>query len=108
MRKTCATRHPEARVARRIADEIRATLTPPERALLARVRASDPDAMPGITRKFNSFSAALEEVKNARVVGGIHFRTACVDGQALGISVADYVITHVLVPLGGGLGGQDQ
>jgi hypothetical protein len=41
-------------------------------------------AMPGVTRKFHSFSATLEEVKNARIFGGIHFRTACVDGEALG------------------------
>jgi hypothetical protein len=41
-------------------------------------------------RKFHSFSAAVEEVKNARVFAGIHFRTACVDGAAIGIAVADY------------------
>ena len=57
---------------------------------------------PGVTRKFSSFSAALEEVKNARIFGGIHFRTACVDGQSLGIAVADYVIRHALLPVTGG------
>jgi hypothetical protein len=41
--------------------------------------------MPGVTRKFSSFTAALEEVESARVVGGIHFRTACIDGAALGM-----------------------
>jgi hypothetical protein len=56
-------------------------------------------AMPGVTRKFSSFTAALEEVESARVVGGIHFRTACIDGAALGIAVADYVIAHALLPL---------
>jgi len=59
------------------------------------------NAMPGVTRKFTSFSAALEEVKNARVFGGIHFRTACVDGTALGIAVADYVMSHAVAPLNG-------
>ncbi len=58
-------------------------------------------AMPGVTRKFTNFSAALEEIKNARVFGGIHFRTACVDGTALGISVGDYVMAKVLLPIGG-------
>lgn len=57
------------------------------------------NAMPGVTRMFHSFSAALAEVMNARVFGGIHFRTACVDGTALGISVGDYVMAHALVPL---------
>jgi len=60
------------------------------------------DAMPGVTRTFHSFSAALEEVKNARVFGGIHFRTACVDGTALGIAVGDYVMSHALLPTGEG------
>ena len=58
-------------------------------------------AMPGVTRQFHSFSAALNEVMNARVLGGIHFRTACVDGTALGISVGDYALSHALVPLDG-------
>jgi hypothetical protein len=56
-------------------------------------------AMPGVTRKFYSFSAALEEVKNARILAGIHFRTACVDGAALGYAVADYVTAHAMLPL---------
>jgi hypothetical protein len=60
------------------------------------------NAMLGVTRKFHSFSAALEEVQNARVFGGIHFRTACVDGTALGIAVGDYVIAHALRAADGG------
>jgi hypothetical protein len=59
------------------------------------------NAMLGVTRKFTTFSAALEEVENARVFGGIHFRTACVDGTALGIAVGDYVIAHALRADGG-------
>ena len=55
--------------------------------------------MPGVTRQFSSLTAALEEVKSARVFGGIHLRTACNDGQGLGISVADYILAHALQPL---------
>lgn len=66
------------------------------------------DAMPGVTRKFQSFSAALEEIRNARVFGGIHFRTATVDGTALGIAVADYVLGHALVRADRDDQGQDQ
>src|SRR5215469_6068514 len=65
------------------------------------------DAMPGVTRKFRSFTAALEEVKNARVFGGIHFRTATVDGTALGIAVGDYVLAHALIRTNGDHNGQD-
>ena len=60
------------------------------------------NAMLGVTRKFNTFSAALAEVENARVFGGIHFRTACVDGTALGIAVGDYVIARALLATDGG------
>jgi hypothetical protein len=54
------------------------------------------DTLPGQTRSFPSFSAALDEVKDARVFGGIHFRTACNAGQALGNSVGEYVLKHSL------------
>jgi hypothetical protein len=60
------------------------------------------DSMPGVTRKFHNFSAALAEIVNARIYGGIHFRTACVDGTSLGIAVGDYVLGHALLPLRGG------
>jgi hypothetical protein len=54
------------------------------------------DLMLGVERDYRSFSAALEEVKNARIFGGIHFRTACDDGQTLGRSVAAYVLDNAL------------
>ncbi|HXB69222.1 MAG TPA: vanadium-dependent haloperoxidase [Candidatus Acidoferrales bacterium] len=53
-------------------------------------------------RSFTSFSAALHEIKNARVFGGIHFRTACDDGQALGIQVGYFALEHALQPTRGG------
>jgi hypothetical protein len=55
----------------------------------------DSDARPGL-RGFSNFADALAEVVNARVFGGIHFRTACVRGNAVGRSVADYVLTHTM------------
>lgn len=57
------------------------------------------DALPGEVRSFPNFSAALEEIVNARVFGGIHFRTDCDAGQTLGNSVGEYVIRHSLRPL---------
>jgi membrane-associated phospholipid phosphatase len=56
------------------------------------------DARPG-TRAFPSFSAAVAEIADARVFGGIHFRTSCVRGNALGQLVAGYVSQHVMSPL---------
>jgi hypothetical protein len=52
-------------------------------------------------RTFSSFSAALAEIKNARIFGGIHFRTACDDGQALGIQVGSYVLERAIRPTRG-------
>lgn len=51
-------------------------------------------AMPNVTRRFYSFTAIVDEMKTARIAGGIHFRSACTDGQALGTSVGDYVLGH--------------
>lgn len=54
------------------------------------------DTVPGQVRNFSNLSAALEEVIDARVFGGLHFRSACVAGQALGNAVAEYVLDHSL------------
>jgi hypothetical protein len=56
------------------------------------------DGMPGVVRNFIGFSAALDEVKNARVFGGIHFRSACNDGGVLGLEVGEYILRHALLP----------
>jgi PAP2 superfamily len=48
------------------------------------------DVRPG-TRKFASFAAATSEIADARVFGGIHFRTSCARGNSLGRTVADYI-----------------
>lgn len=57
------------------------------------------DVRPG-TRSFPSFSAAVAEIADARVFGGIHFRTSCVRANLLGQAVADYVLTHAMRPFG--------
>ena len=53
------------------------------------------EVRPG-TRSFSSFSEATSEIADARVFGGIHFRTSCVRGNLLGQAVADYVSKHAL------------
>jgi hypothetical protein len=57
---------------------------------------------PGVTRYYTSFSDAVDEVRDARVFGGIHFRSACVDGQALGRQVAHYVLANAMQRAHGG------
>ncbi len=52
------------------------------------------------TRSFASFSDAIAEIVDARVFGGIHFRTSCLRGNMLGRAVADYVSRHAMRPRG--------
>lgn len=64
----------------------------------------DSDVRPG-TRTFSSFSAATSEIADARVFGGIHFRTSCIRGNSLGRTVADYISKHAF--RNGGDGDED-
>jgi hypothetical protein len=52
----------------------------------------------GTTRSYDSFSAALAELIEARIWGGVHFRTADVQGVRIGVGVADYVYCHEFQP----------
>jgi PAP2 superfamily len=47
--------------------------------------------LPGVERNFTSFSSAVEQVENARVWGGIHFRFSTLVGARMGGEVAGYV-----------------
>jgi hypothetical protein len=53
------------------------------------------------SRSFDRFSGALKEIINARVWGGIHFRTADVQGAVLGAKVAHYMNKHYFKPTRG-------
>lgn len=52
------------------------------------------DLLVGVTRSFHGFAEALEEMRDARINAGIHFRTATEDGTTLGAAVAQYVLEH--------------
>ena len=52
------------------------------------------DQMPGVVRSFSTFNAAVEEVKDARVFAGIHWRFDCEQGQAIGEAVARHILDH--------------
>jgi hypothetical protein len=51
------------------------------------------------TRTYTRFSAAAEEVVNARVLLGIHFRFADVEARTQGNRVADWTFTRFLRPV---------
>ena len=50
-------------------------------------------------RSFDRFSVALKEIIDARVWGGIHFRTADVQGAVLGSKVARYLERNYFQPV---------
>ena len=52
----------------------------------------------GITRQWDSFSEGIDEVIDARVYSGIHFRTADEVGARTGRQVARFVSKHALRP----------
>jgi hypothetical protein len=58
----------------------------------------DTPSFPSVTRTYPSFSAAIDEVVEARIWIGFHFRTACEDGRDLGYEIAHYVVKNFLRP----------
>jgi hypothetical protein len=55
--------------------------------------------VPGETRYFDRFSEPLDEITEARIWAGLHFRTADVQGRKLGRKVASYMARHYFQPL---------
>jgi hypothetical protein len=53
----------------------------------------------GETRHYDRFKDAVEEVNNARVWAGFHFRYADEDGSKLGRKIARFVVTNFFQPL---------
>lgn len=53
----------------------------------------------GITRSFTSFSQAARESADSRVYAGIHFRSACEDGLALGRRIGERTARLYLQPV---------
>jgi hypothetical protein len=54
---------------------------------------------PGETRYFDRFSDALNEIVDARIWAGLHFRTADIQGKILGRKIADYMARHYFQPV---------
>lgn len=53
------------------------------------------ETLPGVVRAYTSFTQATDEAFDARIYGGIHFRSACRDGRAAGIQVGSFVMANV-------------
>jgi hypothetical protein len=55
---------------------------------------------PGEIRTFSSLSQALDELIEARIWAGLHYRTANVQARILGRNVADYATDNFFQPVG--------
>lgn len=64
------------------------------------------ETLPGVVRSYNSLTQAADEAFDARIYGGIHFRSACRDGRVLGTQVGSFVLTNVAQPVYGKREGQ--
>jgi hypothetical protein len=53
----------------------------------------------GVQRDFTMFSAAVQQVEDARIYAGFHYRFSCTDAAALGTQVAQYVTDTLMQPL---------
>ena len=53
------------------------------------------ETLPGVVRAYHSFTQAADEAFDARIYGGIHFRSACRDGRALGTQVGSFVMANI-------------
>jgi hypothetical protein len=54
--------------------------------------------LPGVTRSFTSFSAAVEEAGLSRIFSGQHTRLDHLAGLTLGHDVAGFVLRNALLP----------
>jgi hypothetical protein len=55
-------------------------------------------ALPGVTRSFDSFSAAATEAGLSRIYAGVHTRLDHLAGLTLGHDVANFVLDNALLP----------
>jgi hypothetical protein len=52
------------------------------------------------TRTFTGFNQALDEIVEARIWAGLHFRTADVQGRELGVNIANFAAANYFEPVG--------
>jgi len=55
---------------------------------------------PGVTRTWTRIDDYLEEVKNARIWGGIHYRNSTMVGEQMGRSIGQLAVSRFMTPLG--------
>ncbi len=56
-------------------------------------------ALPGVTRRWDKVSDLVQEVSDARVWSGVHYRFSAEAGQKMGKEIGRYAVTNYLQPL---------
>jgi hypothetical protein len=54
---------------------------------------------PGVVRRWTSAKAFTDEVSEARIFGGIHYRTSAVVGQTMGRQIGELAVKRYLTPI---------
>jgi len=53
---------------------------------------------PGVTHRFTDLRAYTDEVANARICAGFHYRFSTIAGREMGQNIGDYVVKSVMQP----------
>ena len=53
---------------------------------------------PGVTHRFTNLQVYLDEVSNARIYAGFHYRNSTVVGREMGQQIGDYVVKSCMQP----------
>ena len=81
------------------------TLSNAARAMMEQVYGYGPFSITlmnnGMTFKYTSLTDITDDISDARVYGGIHFRTDQDAGESLGVRISQYMYTHNLWPAHG-------
>ena len=54
---------------------------------------------PGVVRKFTRLSDYVQEVINARIYDGVHYRTSGEAGAAMGKQIGEYTVANYMQPV---------
>jgi len=55
--------------------------------------------LPGVTHRFTNVMALAEEVANARICSGFHYRFSTRAGTGMGLKIGEYVVQNVMQPV---------
>jgi PAP2 superfamily len=67
-------------------------------ALIPEIAMTSPTA-PGVTHRFTDMTAYTEEVANARIWSGFHYRFSTRAGTEMGYQIGEYVVKNIMQPV---------